>query len=124
MIESVPAVLCIRSASTQRCQARVLCHACDTQYAVCRQSVIEDNPRVPLPEPAKPAAVSDEDLVKEGTVRIIGGDTPARKAHMHALYACACKHTVCGLCTAHVCSHLDRHFAVAEPCKVKAAMST
>jgi hypothetical protein len=69
---------------------------------------------VPAPEPAKPAAVSDEDLTKEGTVRIIGGDTPARKAHMHALYASACKHTGHGLCTAHVCGHLDRHLAVAE----------
>ena len=42
--------------------------------------MIEDNPRVPKPEPAKPATVRDEDLIKEGTVQIVGGDTPARKA--------------------------------------------
>ena len=46
----------------------------------CRTSVIEDNPRVPTPEPARPSPVSDESLSKEGTVRIVGGDTPARKA--------------------------------------------
>lgn len=46
----------------------------------CRTSTIEDNPRVPKPDPARRGTVSDEDLVKEGTVRIVGGDTPAREA--------------------------------------------
>ncbi len=47
--------------------------------------MIEDNPRVPKPEPAKPATVRDEDLIKEGTVQIVGGDTPARKACREAI---------------------------------------
>ena len=51
---------------------------------LCRTSVVEDNPRVPKPEPAIPGVVSDEDLVQQGTVRIIGGDTPAREARMIA----------------------------------------
>ena len=46
--------------------------------------MIEDNPRVPKPDPAIPGVVSDEDLNQQGTVRIIGGDTPARKARMIA----------------------------------------
>ena len=44
--------------------------------------MIEDNPRVPKPDPAIPGVVSDESLVQQGSVKIIGGDTPARKAHM------------------------------------------
>ena len=42
--------------------------------------MIEDNPRVPKPEPARPATVRDEDFSKKGTVNIVGGDTPAREA--------------------------------------------
>ena len=44
--------------------------------------MIEDNPRVPKPEAAIPGVVSDENFAQQGTVKIIGGDTPARKAHM------------------------------------------
>lgn len=51
-------------------------------HCLCRTSVIEDNPRVPKPEAAIPGVVSDEDLAQQGTVKLIGGDTPARKAHM------------------------------------------
>ena len=39
-----------------------------------RSSTIMENPRVPPPDPAKPAPVSNE-----GVVRIVGGEVPARE---------------------------------------------
>ena len=61
----------------------------DTKVAVvyCRTAVIEDNPRVPKPEPARPSPVRDEAPSKEGTVQVFGGDTPARRAP-HLMTTC------------------------------------
>ena len=46
--------------------------------------MIEDNPRVPKPDAAIPGVVSDENFAQQGAVKIIGGDTPARKARMNS----------------------------------------
>ena len=77
------------------------------QHALSRSSVIEANPRVPAPEPARRSAFSDKNLFKEGTVQIIGGDTPARKARMYILHACIIPAALFGSVSAKARSNLQ-----------------